>query len=91
LLLVLQETAQDGVGNLAIHLDVPFAGKGEGARRSGRAGVAEQAAKDVGEEIESRAVSLKSSERPEAMRLAQCWSLGCQSPTRSDKLNARTC
>src|ERR1017187_5641140 len=39
----------------------------------------------------SRAVSLKSSARPEAMRPAQCWSLGCQSPTRSGRLKARTC
>src|ERR1017187_1712346 len=39
----------------------------------------------------SRAVSLKSSALPEAMRPAQCWSLGCQSPTRSGRLKARTC
>src|ERR1017187_7804079 len=39
----------------------------------------------------SRAVSLKSSARPEAMTPAQCWSLGCQSPTRSGTLKARTC
>src|ERR1035437_7469880 len=39
----------------------------------------------------SRAVSLKSSALPEAMRPAQCWSLGCQSPTRSGKPKARTC
>ena len=39
----------------------------------------------------SRAVSLKSSALPEAIRPAQCWSLGCQSPTRSGKLKARTC
>src|ERR1035437_8468841 len=38
----------------------------------------------------SRAVSLKSSAHPEAMRPAQCWSLGCQSPTRSGRLNDRT-
>ena len=51
LLLVLLEAAQDGIGDLAVHLDVAFAGKGEGVRRSGRAGVAEQAAEDVGEEV----------------------------------------
>src|ERR1039458_2641850 len=39
----------------------------------------------------SRAVSLKSSALPEAMRPAQCWSLGCHSPTRSGRLKARTC
>src|ERR1035441_1678634 len=39
----------------------------------------------------SRAVSLKSSALPEAMRPAQCWSLGCQSPARSGRLKARTC
>src|ERR1017187_7321422 len=39
----------------------------------------------------SRAVSLKSSALPEAIRPAQCWSLGCQSATRSGRLKARTC
>src|ERR1017187_2316761 len=39
----------------------------------------------------SNSVSLNSSARPEAMRPAQCWSLGCQSATRSGKLKARTC
>src|ERR1039458_6657433 len=39
----------------------------------------------------SRAVSLKSSALPEAIRPAQCWSLGSQSPTRSGRLKARTC
>src|ERR1017187_8325978 len=39
----------------------------------------------------SKAVSLKSSARPEVMRPAQCWSLGCHSPTRSGRLKARTC
>src|ERR1035441_6934186 len=39
----------------------------------------------------SRAVSLKSSALPEAMRPAQCCSLGCKSPTRSGRLKARTC
>src|ERR1017187_8492446 len=38
----------------------------------------------------SRAVSLKSSALPEAMRPVQCWSLGCQSLTPSGKLKART-
>src|ERR1035438_10265097 len=38
-----------------------------------------------------RAVSLKSFALPEAIRPAQCWSLGSQSPTRSGKLKARTC
>jgi hypothetical protein len=51
LLLVLLEAAQDGVGEFAVHLDVAFAGQGEGVAGFGRAGVAEQAAKDVGEEI----------------------------------------
>ena len=45
------EGALQFVGNLAVHLDVPFAGKGEGVRRGDRAGVAEQAAEDVGEEV----------------------------------------
>ena len=39
----------------------------------------------------SSSVSLSSSARPEAMRLAQCWSLGCQAPASAGKLNARTC
>src|ERR1035441_726735 len=39
----------------------------------------------------SRAVSLKSSALPEAIRPAQCWSLGSQYPTRSGRLKARTC
>ena len=39
----------------------------------------------------SRAVSLNSSARPEVMRPAQCWSLGCQSPARSGRLKDRTC
>ena len=73
LFLALLEAAQDGIGDLAVHLDMAFAGKGEGVRggsRGGggemgimgimgvmsvgganRAGVAEQAAKDVGEEV----------------------------------------
>ena len=51
LLFALLETAQDGIGDLAVHLDVALAGKGEGVRRSGWAGVAEQVAEDVGEEV----------------------------------------
>jgi len=70
LLIAFLEAAHDGVGDLAVHLDMAFAGKGEGVRggsRAGaremgimevmsvggpdRAGVAEQAAKGVGEEI----------------------------------------
>src|ERR1035441_7479296 len=39
----------------------------------------------------SRAVSLKSSALPEAISPAQCWSLGCHSPTRSGGLKVRTC
>jgi hypothetical protein len=39
----------------------------------------------------SRAVSLNSSARPEVMRPAQCWSLGCQASVCSGKLNDRTC
>jgi hypothetical protein len=35
LLLVLLEAAQDGVGDLAVHLDVPFPGRCEGVRRFG--------------------------------------------------------
>jgi hypothetical protein len=38
----------------------------------------------------SSAVSLKSSARAEAMRPAQCWSLGRQSPTPFGRLKART-
>ena len=41
LLLILLEAAQDGVGDLAIHLDVPVAGKGEGVGRFGGAGAGE--------------------------------------------------
>ncbi len=51
LFLALLEPAQHGIGDLAVHLDVAFSGKGEGVRRFGRAGIAEQAAKNVGEEI----------------------------------------
>src|ERR1035441_6103945 len=39
----------------------------------------------------SRAVSLKLSARPEAMRRAHSWSLGWQSSTRSERVKARTC
>jgi len=48
---VLLEPAQHNIGDLAVHLDVPFAGRGESVRRFGRVGVAEQAAKNVAEEI----------------------------------------
>jgi hypothetical protein len=51
LLLVLRERAQHGVGDFAVHFDVPFPRRGEGVRRFGRAGVVEQGAEDVGEEI----------------------------------------
>jgi hypothetical protein len=51
LFLFLLEAAQDGSGNLAVHLDVPFPGKGEGVRRFGRAGGAEQAVEDIGKEV----------------------------------------
>ena len=56
LLLVLLEAAQDGIGELAVHLDVAFAGKGVSdvgarVRLPAGAGVAEQAAEDVGEEV----------------------------------------
>jgi hypothetical protein len=51
LFLVLLEPAQDGIGKLAVHLDMAFAGQGEGVGGAGGTGVAEQAAKDVGEEI----------------------------------------
>ena len=47
----LLEAAQDGIGDLAIHLDVAFAGKGEDVRRFRRPRVAEQAAEDVGKEV----------------------------------------
>jgi hypothetical protein len=47
----LLETAQDGISEFAVHLDVAFAGKGIGVALSRRAGVAEQAAEDVGEEV----------------------------------------
>jgi hypothetical protein len=43
--------AQHGIGDLAVHLDVAFAGKGEDVRRFRRPRVAEQAAKDVAEEV----------------------------------------
>ncbi len=49
--LSLLQAAQDGIGDLAVHLYVAFPGKGEGVRRFGRACVAEQAAEDVGEEV----------------------------------------
>jgi hypothetical protein len=32
LFLVFLEAAQHGIGDLAVHLDVPFAGEGEGVR-----------------------------------------------------------
>ena len=41
LLLILLEAAQDGIGDLAVHLDAPCAGKGEGVRRFGGAGAGE--------------------------------------------------
>ena len=49
--LVLLESAEHSIGNFAVHLDVPFAGNGVPVCRFGRAGLAEQAAKNVGEEI----------------------------------------
>ena len=48
---VLLEAAENSIGEIAVHLDVSFPRKGERVRRFGGAGVAEQAAKDVGEEI----------------------------------------
>jgi hypothetical protein len=51
LLLALLEAAQHGIGDLAVHLDVTFAGEGEGVSGGGGAGVAEQAAEDVGQEV----------------------------------------
>src|SRR5882724_6909206 len=48
---ILLEATEHGVRDLAVHFDVALAGKGEGVRRSGGAGVSEQAAKDVSEEI----------------------------------------
>ncbi len=51
LFVVLLEPAQHGIGDLAVHLDVPFAGKSYSLPRFRRAGIAEQAAKNVGEEI----------------------------------------
>jgi hypothetical protein len=41
LLLILLEAAQDGIGDLAVHFDVPVAGKGEGVGRFGGAGAGE--------------------------------------------------
>jgi hypothetical protein len=41
LLLVLLEATQHGIGDLGVHLDVAFAGKGEGVRRFGGAGAGE--------------------------------------------------
>ncbi len=49
--LVLLEAAQDGIGELPVHLDVAFAGKRVGVGGLGRAGVAEQPAEDVGQEV----------------------------------------
>jgi hypothetical protein len=40
-LVVLLEAAQDGVGDLAVHLDVAFAGKGVGVGCFGGAGIGE--------------------------------------------------
>ena len=51
LLIALLETAQDGVGELAVHLDMAFAGKGEGVRGGSRGDVAEEAAEGVGQEV----------------------------------------
>ena len=39
--LILLEAAQDGIGDLAVHLDAPCAGKGEGVGRFGGAGAGE--------------------------------------------------
>ncbi len=45
------EVAQDGVGELAVHLDVFLARNGVARAAVRRAGVAEQFAKEVGEEV----------------------------------------
>src|SRR5450759_4309067 len=51
LLFAFLEAAQDGIGELAVHLDVAFAGKDVGIGSLGRSGVTEQAAENVGEEV----------------------------------------
>ena len=51
LLLILLEAAEHGVGKFAVHLDMRFAGQREGVGGASGAGVTEQIAKDVGEEI----------------------------------------
>jgi hypothetical protein len=51
LFLVLLEPAQDGIGDLGVQFDVPFPREGKGIWRFGGTGVAQQASKDVGEEI----------------------------------------
>ena len=45
------EVAQNGVGKLALHLDVLLAGNGVARAAVRRAGVAEQLAKEVGQEV----------------------------------------
>ena len=45
------EVAQNGVGKLAFHLDVLLAGNGVARAAVRRAGVAEQLAKEVGQEV----------------------------------------
>ena len=51
LLFAFMEPAQDGIGELAVHLDMLSSGKRVGLESLGRAGVAEQAVKEVGQEI----------------------------------------
>ena len=69
LVVVFAEASEDGVGEFAAHLDVTFAGECEVAGCGSGPGVTKQSAEDVGvRKSGRRAVSLKSSARPEAMR-----------------------
>jgi hypothetical protein len=96
-----RDAAQGGVGDLAVHLDMAFAGKGEGVRGGSRAGagemgimeimgvmsvsganwagVAEQAAKDVAEEVPEQGGFLEivgTAGRDEAGPVLECGLLG---------------
>jgi len=54
LCLIVLEPAQHRIGELAVHLDMPFPAKGVGVAYLGRAGVTKQAAEDVREEARIR-------------------------------------
>ena len=80
LLFALLEAAQDGIGDLAIHLDVPFAGKGEGVGGGGGAGVAEQAAEDVGEKVREQGGFLEIIRPPRGDKAGPVLELGLPLP-----------